>query len=106
MTLVKSRDPSGVLCARLPIHKNRLFRNNKNRSFSLRVGSDRRLLSVHQELSIRALWIIFFRTQGDQTVTLEKIRGPSDDLCARLPMYKVMVTRSGKTTGSVVLGAI
>ena len=86
--LVKIRDPSGDLCACLLMYKILLLRNGKNRSFLPRMGSDTHPLNVHQELSIRAVWIIFFRTQGDQTVTLVKIRGPSGDLCARLLIHK------------------
>ena len=67
------------------------------------VSSDTRLLRVHQELTIRDKWTIFFRTQGDHTVTLKKIRGPSGDLCARLPLHKIYYSYTTKTTGSVVL---
>ena len=47
--------------------------------------------------------IYFFRTQDTQAVTLEKIRGASDDLGTRPPVYKALLVHSEKTTGSVVL---
>ena len=65
---------------------------------ALTLDSDTCVLRIHNELSIRALWIIFFRTQGGRTVTLERFAGAHLDLCARLPMYKVALFGSLKTT--------
>ena len=63
---------------------------------SLRLGSGPLPPNVHQKLSIRALWSIYFRTQGDRIVTLERFAGSYLVLCARLPMYKVALFASLK----------
>ena len=49
------------------------------------------------------LWNIFFRTQGDRTVTLVKTRSPSRALCARLLMYKAQRVGSRKLSSFFLL---
>jgi hypothetical protein len=46
-------------------------------------------VDVHQELSIRGVWISFFRTQGDQAATLERFPCHYLDPCARPPLHKI-----------------
>ena len=60
----------------------------KTSDFSVEVDSESHFVDVQQKLSNINHWTIFFRTQGNQTVTPAKIRGLSDDLCARLLIYK------------------
>ena len=84
------------MCA--PAHVQGIFAH-----LSLGMGSYTHPLNVHQELSIRALWNIFFRTQGDRTVTLVKTRSPSRALCARLLMYKAQRVGSRKLSSFFLL---